>query len=470
MNMLVRTDSTSTNYLLVTVLLSVGCLAVLGCGSDSAATATDSDTTGSASESDTETGEPLGVTFWQDVAPIYFEKCVSCHQDGGIAPFALDTYETAQTWGPASAAATGVRAMPPWLVRDDGSCGTFRDSRALQEQEIATIQAWVDGGLQEGTPRSDLAVPVSEPIVDALQVKTPEFLPEPQGGPLAKYDEYRCFMIDPGLDHDTFLTAYDVLPGNPEIVHHVLAMPVEPELDVGNGMTNMDVMQALDAESPDRAGWPCFGQAGDGVETDSMPVVWAPGQGVVRYPEGTGNRVPAGSVIVVQVHYNLDRPELLGMSDSSEVQIELRDAVEVEGVYLTLDSFLDTLQEGQPEVLPAGEEMVTYSWEEEIGGWAPYFGWESMTIRGIFPHMHDFGRTLRVDVDTDGSGYNCAADVPRWDFNWQLQYFLEQPLTLQELGKIRVTCGYNTEAAEGPVLPGWGTGNEMCLVGLFITE
>ncbi len=457
----------STDVRLASILFALGCLAVMGCGHESAAETDTTGSSGSETES-TETGEPLGVQFWQDVAPIYYHKCVSCHQDGGIAPFALDTFEVAQTWGPASAAATGARVMPPWLVRDDGSCGSFRDSRALSEQEITTIQTWVDDGMLEGTPRSDLMVPVNEPIAEAIAIKTPQFLPEPQGGPLAQYDEYRCFLVEPGLEHDTFLTAYDVVPGNPEIVHHVLAMPVDPDLDLGNGVTNMDVMQALDAESPDRDGWPCFGQAGDGVEVDSMPVVWAPGQGVVRYPEGTGNRVPAGSVIVVQVHYNLDRPELIGMSDSSEVHIELRDEVEIEGMYLTLDSFLDTLFD-EPESLPAGEELVTYEWEEDLGSWAQYFGWPSMTIRGVFPHMHEFGRTLRFDVDPDGQGYTCAADVPSWDFNWQLQYFLEQPLTLNELGKVRVTCGYNTMAADGPVLPGWGTGNEMCLVGLFLT-
>ncbi|MGB1277474.1 MAG: hypothetical protein ACPG77_17150, partial [Nannocystaceae bacterium] len=135
MNKLVRDDSNYTHTFLVTLLFSMGCLAVVGCGPDSEATASESDGTGSSTESDTqmdtETGEPLGVTFWQEVAPIYFENCVSCHQDGGVAPFALDTFEAAQTWGPASAAATKARAMPPWLVRDDGSCGSFRDSRAL---------------------------------------------------------------------------------------------------------------------------------------------------------------------------------------------------------------------------------------------------------------------------------------------------------------------------------------------------
>ena len=29
-------------------------------------------------------------TYWDDVAPIHFDNCVSCHREGGIGPFRLD--------------------------------------------------------------------------------------------------------------------------------------------------------------------------------------------------------------------------------------------------------------------------------------------------------------------------------------------------------------------------------------------
>ncbi|MCA9663458.1 MAG: hypothetical protein KC486_34325, partial [Myxococcales bacterium] len=439
-------------------------------GEDTAATATASDIdadTDTAGESTGDTEGADGPTFWQEVAPIYFERCVSCHQSGGIGPFALDNFADAQTWGQASAAATAARTMPPWLLRDDGDCGSFRDSRALADAEIATIAAWVDGGMPEGTPRTDLQLPEADALSGPLTLKTPEFTPEIQGGPFAEFDEYRCFLIDPELEDDAFLTAYDVHPGTPSIVHHVLALPIDPAYDVGGGMTNLDVIEALDAESPDRDGWPCFGAAGDGVEVDNFPVVWAPGQGVVHYPEGTGTRIRGGDLIVVQIHYNMDRPELIGLSDSTEVELALADEVDVEGIYVAIDPFLDTLYEDEPAVLPAGESATSYTWDVNLGAWAPWLGWSSLKIRGVFPHMHDYGRTMKVEVDPGGEGYSCAAEVPRWDFNWQLQYFLDEPLAVAEDGTLRVTCGYNTEAADEPVLPGWGTGNEMCFLGLF---
>ena len=77
-----------------------------------------------------------------------------------------------------------------------------------------------------------------------MEIATPNFTPEIQGGDLAAFDEYRCFLVDPQLPGDRFLTGYDVRPGNDAIVHHVLVMPVDPDLVVADGMTNAEVMQA----------------------------------------------------------------------------------------------------------------------------------------------------------------------------------------------------------------------------------
>jgi hypothetical protein len=108
-------------------------------------------------------------------------------------------------------------------------------------------------------------------LTDATEFSTPLFTPVIEGGPLAEADEYRCFLVDPRLAAPTFITASEVLPGAPELVHHVLVMIVDPDAPArgpdGGAITNLERMQALDALSPDRDGWPCFGMAGDGVRT-----------------------------------------------------------------------------------------------------------------------------------------------------------------------------------------------------------
>ena len=66
------------------------------------------------------------VTYWKDVAPILGERCLGCHQAGGVAPFRLDSYAEARLRAPLMAVAVQARTMPPWLATGDGTCGDSR--------------------------------------------------------------------------------------------------------------------------------------------------------------------------------------------------------------------------------------------------------------------------------------------------------------------------------------------------------
>ena len=422
---------------------------------------------GCSSDDEEGTGPIEDVTYWQSVAPIYADKCVQCHQAGGIAPFALDSYDSAVNFAAAAKAAVQSRRMPPYLVTADGSCGDFSEPWALSSQEIAVISQWADGTMDEGTPRTDI-VPKALPTLGdtAVSVTTPEFVPQIVGGPLAEFDEYRCFLLDPQVTEDTFLTGFEVIPGNAAMVHHVLGFPVELDRDVG-GQTNAEVMAALDAQSPDRAGWPCFNMAGEGVAVDGVPVTWAPGTGAVRYPGGTGIEFPAGAQIVVQVHYNLVSEELRGQSDSSTVRLAFEDNVQRLGFFDLQDEFLDSRLEGNPVSIPAGQASFEYQFEFDYDDVLGFVG-GSIDIAGVFPHMHERGRTLRIERIRGGQSA-CVANVDRWDFNWQLIYLYQTPIQLRTGDRLRVTCTYNTEGLTGPTLPGWGTQNEMCLAGLLLS-
>lgn len=440
-------------------------LPLLACKNDPEADADDSSDGGSADESSS-TGAVAAITYWQDLAPVILDNCAGCHTAGGVAPFALDSYEAAAPWAASAAQAVASKSMPPWLVAADGSCGEYHDARVLDDDEIAMFAAWAEAGSPAGEPRDDLTAPEPDRLLDADAFMTPEFVPVVQGGELAASDEYRCFLVDPLLDADTFVTAFEVVPGNPAIVHHVLMFNVDPSLDLGGGTTNLDAMEALDAETPDRDGWPCFGAAGEGVEPGGLPVVWAPGGGATRYPEGVGARVSAGDLFVVQVHYNLAGVEGTPDADRSEVRLQLADAVEREGFMQLPDPFLDTVFEGMPASLPPGLESTDYAWDLPIAE-ALLPGSTGYEIHGVFPHMHERGRKMRMDR-VRGDESSCAVLVPEWDFHWQGMYFYEQPLVVDAEDTLHVTCTYDTRDATEPVLPGWGTRNEMCLMGLFL--
>jgi hypothetical protein len=354
--------------------------------------------------------------------------------------------------------------MPPFLIETGGECGSFDESVALTDAEIETIAAWAQAGAPEGTsaPEGDPA-PRPLPVLEGGQdFALPNFEPQIMGGPLAEFDEYRCFPVEHGLTSDRFVTGYDVLPGNASIVHHVLAFIIDPNRVLEDGSTNAQVMQALDDESPDRLGWPCFGMAGDGVEVESVPVIWAPGQGVVDYPNGLGVSFRKDRVLVAQVHYNLADGPAAGATDQTKLRMRLADSVPRQGVFLLNDDLLRSLYTEAPRVLPAGQESVLVDWTRRVGDIGVPEGL-NLELVGLFPHMHGRGRKYTFEV-SNGAGFECQGRVNRWDFNWQRIYNYASPVPVNADTEFRVTCDYDTRDATEDVMPGWGTRNEMCFV------
>ena len=411
-------------------------------------------------------------TYWSDMAPLFAEHCLRCHSDGGIAPFRLDDYSQAKSFATLIEHVTRERIMPPWSVKSDGSCGQFKDSEALSDAEIELIARWVKGGAPEGEKRR-IARPAAGPsLVGALEYKTPDFLPQIEGGELAEADEYRCFALDAPSD-PRFITGYEVVPGTPEIVHHVAVLLVDPnaktELDDAPERTNGEQMRVLDDESPDRDGWSCYGQAGEGLTVEASPVVWAPGQGVVIYPNESGVALRPEYKIVVQVHYNLAEEQNRGKRDSTTLRLQTAKQVENVGIFVLPDEFLDTLfDDNGPTTLPAGRQSALYQWTanaEELG----IEGIAEAKLYGVMPHMHQLGRKYTMTVRQHADDERCAAQVDNWDFHWQRMYFYEEPWTIRADSEISVTCDFDTSSVTEPVKPGWGTRNEMCLATLYFT-
>lgn len=437
---------------------------------DTADEATAPETSGHQADTDdsVDAATPGEVSFFQDVLPIYAERCVHCHEPGGVAPFALDNYDDARKWANASLSAIQARTMPPWLTKADGTCNHFQDSAWLSDAEIDVVRDWVDQGTLEGEARTIDPKP-GDTLDATLTLTTPVYTPHAAGGDLARYDDYHCFIVDAPEGLDQFLTSYEVIPGNPALVHHVVVMTVDPTMVVTeDGKTNRDLIEAMDAESPDVEGWTCFGAAGDGVAVSGNPVVWAPGQGVLRYPDKTGLFLDSREQLVIQVHYNLSNPEREGESDQTKVALHLEPEVERPGQFVLPDGLLETLFGGETATLPPGEKDYAYSWSLPLSEPLEEAGVEAFDVYGVFPHMHELGTSMSVKFTREGAADTCVADVPRWDFDWQLFYRFEEPLVVTADQTLEVTCHFDTRGREEPTLPGWGTQNEMCLAGLFM--
>jgi hypothetical protein len=440
----------------------------LACATESASGESD-DAGGESSSASSDDGTaPAEIAFYDDVAPILAAHCNGCHREGGVAPFALDTYADASMWAAPVLSAIQQRTMPPFTANNDGSCQTFADARWLEDDEIDAIASWIDAGLPEGDASLGVPEPPDPPVLTGPGVEsfsTPElYVPKTGIIPGAVEDDYRCFLVDPELETDKYLVGFQILPGDERLVHHVLVFNVDP-----TRAGNADIMSALDEESPDEPGWPCFGAAGDGVWVEGVPITWAPGTGATHFPGGAGVRLGAGQQLVVQVHYNLAQVEEGTSAPPTGLALELADEVERRAHVALADGYLLTLF-GEPAMLPPGEAAASFSYDVQLAQ-IPNMTTEfdEVEVLGLLPHMHTRGARMHVSFDVEGESV-CGVDVDRWDFDWQQTFFYEQPLAMRMTDMMHVTCEWNTEGESEPIGPSLGTDGEMCLVGVMVAE
>ena len=309
-------------------------------------------------------------------------------------------------------------------------------------------------------------------------------------------DDYRCFLLDPELDQDAWLTGTQVLPGNPDVVHHVILFQVPPG--------QVAAAEAKDAAEEDE-GWTCFGGSGldrfQDVDRSSWIGAWAPGSEESVTKPGYGVRHRAGSRIVMQVHYNL----LAGQEpDTSSAQLRLAPG--------TRDyEALSTMLLPAPVELPCrprhsdgelcdrdaavadvkerfGAEGNTADLLHLLCGGEPRAGEvqscvrtlsEPMTIHGVAGHMHLLGRSIKIEVDPGTPRARTILDIPVWDFDDQGSRPIA-PIHLEPFEQVKVTCRHvqwlrdKLPSFQGQpdryVVWGEGTTDEMCLGMLQVTR
>lgn len=445
-------------------------------GDGESTTDTPTSTTATATDADSSTTEPVipddAPTFYRDILPVIAAQCQNCHAPGGIGVFDLADYETAKVLAPSLVAMTQSRTMPPFVADNTGDCNTFADARWLTDEEIELFARWDEYGAPEGDASLPRPEPPSPAVLEGdeiLTLTTPEAY-APVADDAGGADDYQCFLVDPGVvDAPRYLVGYDVLPGNPAMSHHLIGFLVDPEAMTPLGSTNGSLMDSLDAASPDQPGWDCFGAAGNGVLVQGTPVTWAPGAGAFNFPEGTGIRIDPGYKLVVQMHYNLAAGE---GADQTDLQLSMVDEVEREAVNALDDRFLRTLFNGTAIEIPPGEESWVWKWSAPIREWdSRIAGWERVEILGMLPHMHGLGRRMQVTIkNAMDDSEQCGIYVDRWDFDWQQAFMYETPIIVSPSDQLEIVCDWDSSSKDTPTTPGLGTSNEMCLLGVYVTE
>ena len=304
-------------------------------------------------------------------------------------------------------------------------------------------------------------------------------------------DDYRCFLLDPGLEDDAFLTGIDVLPGNPEVVHHVILFQVPPE--------RVEEAKRVDAGT-EGEGWTCFGGSGVGAvgaSIDRAPWIgaWAPGGGGTVHQKGFGIPLAAGTQVVMQVHYNL----LAGSEpDTSAARLRLapgsEDLKPLETVLLPAPVELPCRLGHDGPLCDRAKAMadVKARFGERAGSLGDVLHLlcgagdigpvqtctrkanAPMTVRAAAGHMHLLGRSISVKVNG-----RKVLDIPVWDFDDQKSRPVK-PVRVKAGDYLTVTCRHDQSlrdrlpAFDGQperyVVWGEGTTDEMCLGLLLVTR
>ncbi|MGH7127342.1 MAG: redoxin domain-containing protein, partial [Planctomycetaceae bacterium] len=90
------------------------------------------------------------VTYSNQIARILQRRCVECHREGEIAPFALTKYEEVAGWADTITEVVRNGRMPPWHASPEH--GRFANDRRLTDEEQELIFEWVAAGAPQGDP------------------------------------------------------------------------------------------------------------------------------------------------------------------------------------------------------------------------------------------------------------------------------------------------------------------------------
>ena len=423
-------------------------------------------------------GEP---TYHADVQPIVAAHCVSCHSEGNIAPFSLDSYEAIAAVAPAVRQAVVHRTMPPWHAAPGHQ--RYRFDWSLDQTQIDLIDRWVELGLPAGDPSER-----GEPIVlesaelDAIDIELEPAAPYTPGRENA--DEYRCFPMEWPLDTPAYLSGFEGVPGNLASVHHLLVFIVPP-----SSAPRIDTFVADD----ERPGYPCFG----GVTMDGWSPAhagetvlfnfggqWAPGLSAQRFPEGTGLAIEPGSKIVLQVHYSTVADG--DLTDLSKVRFSVREDIERYGFTVP---WMDMEWVTNPPSMriPAGSTDTVHTYESKLADnpivelLAPDLDLSSpVWMHSVLPHMHVLGQEIWIEVARD-DGVETVVHIPEYDFNWQRMYELMDPVRVRPSDTVRIRCRWDNsergrrraqilDPTPADVTWGEGTVEEMCIAMFYVSQ
>jgi hypothetical protein len=419
--------------------------------------------------------EEFRATWYRDVAPILAGHCMTCHQDGGIAPFELTDYETAKEHAVLALGAVNAGLMPPFDAREEEDCtprfGWVDDPR-LSETQKATLQNWIDDGYPLG---EELEIPA---IPDTTLAGISRTLTPVEGWATSgDADQFICYVLDPGNAQLEWLTGLQVNPDNDLVVHHAVITELQPGVETDALVAQRGIGRPFD----------CGTMA---TPSDFVVHIWTPGNQPMQTTDEIAVPIVGGAKLVMQIHYHP-----AGQAHAPDkTSIDLRFSQTWPRKMYFVTAFGNAFQ--APELLAGPNDRTGPEFRipkdvadhtEHMRITIPSLG--DLTDVKLFsanPHMHLIGTRISSTIERPAARGSdpqteCLANGG-WNFDWQRTYTYDAPLdslpTVAPGDVIDIKCDWNNTldnpfvqrmlADAGLTMPidlllGEQTTNEMCL-------
>ncbi|MFN7920635.1 MAG: thiol-disulfide isomerase [Bryobacteraceae bacterium] len=310
---------------------------------------------------------------------------------------ALTSYKEVRPWAAAIREAVLAARMPVWLA--DPAHGDFRNDRRLTEGEKETIADWVKAGAPEGDPSQ---LPPKPDFVPGWTIGKPDAVFDlgtdyevPANGVVA----YQYFEVPSKFTEDTWVEAAEIRPDQRSVVHHVIVFMIGPDHK------------------------PVAGDGGD------LLIGWAPGDPATVLPQGVARRVKAGTVFRIQMHYTPNGKQVVKDRSYFGLRFAKRPP---ERESITGRAIQTRFR------IPAGaanhEVRSSFTLRRDVD------------LESFMPHMHVRGKAFQYSVVYPDGRSEVLLNVPKYDFNWQLNYELRKPLALPKGARIECVAHYDNSA------------------------
>lgn len=344
------------------------------------------------------------VTYHRDIARIMQANCVECHHEGGVGPFALDSFDAVVEHAGMIRKQVERGAMPPWFAAPlEGSTHSpWSNDRSLSERDRTDLLAW----LASDRPKGDVAdAPKPRQFPTEWSIGKPDAIIAAARSISIKAEgtmPYQHVTVTTDFPEDHWVRGYEILPTERQVVHHVIVSVVEKGRKVRGG-----------------------GDEG----SEGYWAAYVPGNTKQVYPEGFARKLPAGATVSFQIHYTPN-----GKAVQDTICMGLLFAKEPPK-YIVHTTALPNARIS----IPAGAANHVETAQRKLPVDINAMAWMA--------HMHVRGKAFKFEAISPDGKTETLLDIPKYDFNWQLRYDYAVPHFLPRGTTIRVTAVFDNSAA-----------------------